>query len=243
LRPLDVSEPGGFAANFRVGDRGQISIAYTNVASGSFDLGSDSLQSRRERITGLSAVSWLRQEHGTTVWSITEQNPKQIWGNLGDALVTNQPDHALSILTADCAPVALWTEGGFVGAVHAGWKGLEAGVIEQTVETLRSESGGSAVFGWLGPCIGAECYEFGETELRLLTNRYGPSVRSTTATGAAALDMTAGVRGALSNAGATWVGSANSCTACDEQWFSWRARKSSGRQALFVWRDSDATRT
>ncbi len=224
-----------------MGDRGQIRIAYTNVASGSFDLGSvDSLetQSRREAITGLSAVSWLRQEHGTTVCSITEQNSKPVWGLIGDAVITNQRDHAVSVITADCAPIALWTAGGFVGAVHAGWKGLEAGIIERTVETLRLASGESEVFGWLGPCIGAECYEFGERELALLENRYGSSVRSTTSSGAVSVDMAAGVRVAMERGVASWSGSANACTACDEQWFSWRARKSSGRQALFVWCDS-----
>jgi polyphenol oxidase len=223
-----------------MGGRGQIRIAYTNAASGSFDLGSTEVQRRRERITGVATVSWLRQEHGTTIRSITDKNPGPVSGDVGDALITNQPDHAVSVITADCAPIALWTEGGFVGAVHAGWKGLEAGVVEKTIETLRLASGESNVFAWLGPCIGVECYEFGEPELRLLINRYGPSLQATTATGAAALDMTAGVRAALSNVGAIWMGSADACTACDERWFSWRARKSSGRQALFVWRDSDA---
>lgn len=224
-----------------MGDRGQIRIAYTNADSGSFDLGSADTQSRRENITGLSAVSWLRQEHGTTVWSIAQNDPKQLWGPVGDAIITNQPDHAVSVITADCAPIALWTAGGFVGAVHAGWKGLEAGIIERTIETIRSESGESEVFGWLGPCIGAECYAFGEPELAQLASRYGPSLRSTTTLGLAALDMTAGVRAAMDSAGAIWSGSASACTACDEQWFSWRKRKSSGRQALFVWCDSGAS--
>ncbi len=228
------------AYELRKGESGQIRIACTNVHSGSFDLLSPSAQSRREKVTGLSAVSWLRQEHGTTVWSITKANPKQLWGSLGDAIVTNQPDHAVSVIAADCAPIALWTKGGFVGAVHAGWRGLEAGIIERTIDKIRLESGELEVFGWLGPCIGAECYEFGEPELAPLEERYGPKVRATTSTGLASLDMAAGVRAAMDNSGAIWSGSANACTACDEQWFSWRARKSSGRQALFVWCDSGA---
>jgi polyphenol oxidase len=209
-------------------------VSYTNVRSGSFDLASVT-PSAREVITGLSRVSWLRQEHGTTVWSITDENSKPICGEAGDALVTNQPNHALSILTADCAPIALWTNNGFVGAVHAGWKGLEAGIIEATIDTLRRESGQSEVFGWLGPCIGVQCYEFGEPELTRIANRYGAGVRGTTVNGSPSLDLTAGVQAAMASVGAIWTGSAEACTACDEQWFSWRARRSSGRQALFVW--------
>jgi polyphenol oxidase len=238
--PAGDPDLGGFAAEMTLGARGQIRIGYTNVRSGSFDLATVT-QTAREAITGLSQVSWLRQEHGTKVWSITDKNPKPVCGEPGDALVTNQPNHALSILTADCAPIALWTNNGFVGAVHAGWKGLEAGIIEVTIDTIRRESGQFEVFGWLGPCIGAKCYEFGEPELTRLADRYGPTVRSTTAHGSPSLDLAAGVQAAMVNVGAIWTGSAQACTACDEQWFSWRARRSSGRQALFVWFDSVGT--
>jgi polyphenol oxidase len=257
---------GLFAGFLRMGGRGQIRIAFTNVDSGSFDLASADDESRRRAITGLSSVSWLRQEHGTTVLTVAEANQGPIAGAPGDAVITNQADHAVSVITADCAPIALWTEGGVVGAVHAGWKGLEAGIIERTVDEMRSLSGESEVFGWLGPCIGAECYEFGEPELTRLVSRYGDSVRATTSTGSASLDMAAGVRAAFARAGASdpacrsvkstvcpgdevgpaafhagahWAGSADACTACDEQWYSWRARKSAGRQALFVWRPSN----
>jgi polyphenol oxidase len=223
-----------------MGGRGQVRIAYTDVHSGSFDLASADVEARRQAVTGLSSVSWLRQEHGTTVWSVAEANQAPFAGALGDAVITNQANHAVSVITADCAPIALWTEGGVVGAVHAGWKGLETGIIERTVDEMRLLSGESEVFGWLGPCIGAECYEFGETELTRLAHRYGDSVRATTSAGSASLDMAAGVRAALAQAGAQWAGSADACTACDDRWYSWRARKSAGRQALFVWRTFDA---
>jgi YfiH family protein len=236
----DTPQHGHFAGSFRAGQQGQIRIAYTNASSGSFDLAADGVELRRRAITGLGTVSWLRQHHGTTTLAITEIDPTPLDGPAADAAITNQADHAVSVITADCAPIALWTEGGVVGAVHAGWRGLEAGIIERTVEEMRLLSGESEVSGWLGPCIGAECYEFGEPELTRIANRYGDAVRSTTVAGAAALDMTAGVRAALGNAGALWAGSANACTACDVGWYSWRARKSTGRQALFVWRASVA---
>jgi polyphenol oxidase len=223
-----------------MGGRRNIRIVYTDVDSGSFDLASADVEARRQAITGLTSVSWLRQEHGTTVWTVADVNGVPVGGSLGDAVITNQMDHAVSVITADCAPIALWTQGGVVGAVHAGWKGLEAGIIERTVDEMRLLSGESEVFGWLGPCIGSECYEFGEPELTRIASRYGDSVRATTSTGSASLDLAAGVRAALAHAGALWAGSAQACTACNEQWYSWRARKSSGRQALFVWCASDA---
>jgi polyphenol oxidase len=229
-----------FAGSLRMGDRGHVRIAYTNVDSGSFDLASADVDVRRHGITGLSSVSWLRQEHGTTVCTVADANEPPVCGAPGDAVITNQANHAVSVITADCAPIALWTQGGVVGAVHAGWKGLEAGIIERTVDEMRLLSGESQVFGWLGPCIGSECYEFGEPELTRLASRYGDCVRSTTSAGSASLDMAVGVRAALTHAGALWAGSAQSCTACDEQWYSWRARKSPGRQALFVWHAADA---
>jgi polyphenol oxidase len=222
------------------GVSGQIHIAYTHVASGSFDLASPRLLSRRQAITGFEAVSWLRQEHGTTIEIVDGAHPNALAGPSADGAITNQTNHAICVITADCAPVALWTEGGVVGAVHAGWKGLYAGILEKSIEAMRAISGESEVFAWLGPCIGAECYEFGGQDLSLMVSRFGHSVRSVTSNGSPALDMTAGIQRALGDAGATWRGSAGICTACDDQFFSWRARKSSGRQALFVWCESGA---
>ena len=230
---------GRFAELLLVGNYGKIRIGYTNAASGSFDLSSDpfseELQQRREALTGLTSVSWLRQEHGTSIEQITQRNPQMLAGSIADAAITDQRNHAVSVITADCAPIALWTNGGVVGAVHAGWKGLHAGIIEQSIAAVRKLSGEDEVFAWLGPCIGPECYEFGAADLALLAKRYGPRVCSVTAEGLPAFDMTAGVRAAAGIGGAHWAGSAGICTACSDKWFSWRARKSAGRQALFVW--------
>ena len=229
-------EPIRATRRLQKGLNGEVCIAYTDSSDGSFDPAASNVHDRRMALTGLNAISWLQQEHGTVVAEITTAQQSPLAGELADAAITNQANHALSVITADCAPIALWTDNGTVGAVHAGWKGLEAGIIELAIGAIRRLSGQEGVYAWLGPCIGPECYEFGDDELGRVERRYGPSVRSTTSQGSAALDLGAGVRLAVKHAGAHWEGSAEVCTACDSQWFSWRARKSSGRQALFVWR-------
>jgi polyphenol oxidase len=232
--PEETKPLAGF---LRVGASGNICIGYTGVYNGSFDLAASNVQQRREALTGIATVSWLRQEHGVGVALITKNHPQPLAGVAADAALTDQPHHVVSVITADCAPLALWTNNGSVGAVHAGWKGLAAGIIERSIVAMRELSGQQEVFAWLGPCIGPGCYEFGEVELSSIADRYGSVVRSVTTAGKPALDMTAGVRAAVKAEGAEWAGSAETCTACDDRWFSWRARKSTGRQALFVWRE------
>jgi copper oxidase (laccase) domain-containing protein len=154
----------------------------------------------------------------------------------GDALVSADPTAGLLVLTADCASIALGSPEGVFAAVHAGWRGLAAGVIEAAAAAVR-EAGASAVIGSLGPCIHAECYAFSSPDLSPLVVRYGDTVRGVTSAGGLALDLPAAVRAALAVAGVTEVPGIDRCTACDERYFSHRARGDTGRQALIVWRD------
>ena len=115
----------------------------------------------------------------------------------------------LAVHTADCAGVLLVGTGPdpatgepvtVIGAVHAGWKGLRDGVLQHTVDVMRRL--GAEHLDWdLGPCISAAAYEFGETDLDVLADRYGDAVRSTTLDGAPALDLRAAVRAAAAEAG------------------------------------------
>lgn len=154
----------------------------------------------------------------------------------GDGLVSADPTACLVILTADCASIALGSPEGVYAAVHAGWRGLAAGVIEAAVAAMRAE-GASAVKGSLGPCIHAECYAFSEPELGSLADRYGDAVRGVTSAGGPALDLPAAVRAAFVRADVADVPGVDRCTACDGRYFSHRARGDTGRQGLIVWRD------
>jgi copper oxidase (laccase) domain-containing protein len=78
--------------------------------------------------------AWVRQVHGAGVARVRSAADA---GAPGDALVTDRPRVPLVILSADCAPVAL-VAGPVIAAVHVGWRGLSAGVIEASVQELRS---------------------------------------------------------------------------------------------------------
>lgn len=191
----------------------------------------------RAGATALSAlagrpVSWLRQVHGPGVVVVGERPAE---GVEGDALVTASSSAALAVLTADCAPVALASPEGVVAAVHAGWAGLVAGVVDGAVAAMR-DLGAGRIEAVLGPCIHPECYEFGPSDLDRVVGVLGPSVRSATPAGAPALDLPAAVRAALERAGVVLTGVEGRCTACDaDGCFSHRARADAGRQALIVW--------
>jgi hypothetical protein len=120
------------------------------------------------------------------------------------------------------------------GAVHAGWQGLVAGVVEAAVAAMR-DLGAGDVTATLGPCIHAECYEFSPADLDSVAAAYGPTVRATTAAGRPALDLVAGVTAAVTAAGGRMVDGIATCTACGDRQFSHRARRDTGRQALVVW--------
>jgi len=142
----------------------------------------------------------------------------------------------LLVLTADCASVALGSPEGIHGAVHAGWRGLRAGVVGRAVDTMR-RMGATTVVAGLGPCIGPCCYEFSEPDLDGLGATWGSEVLGTTTWGSASLDLPAAVRGQLSRSGVATTVSHDACTMCTAGYFSHRAHGDAARQGLFVWRN------
>jgi len=206
----------------------------------------------------IDRVVWGTQVHGADVVVVEAGNPasgtRPVIEHRGacDALVTDAPGTALCVLTADCAPVALSSPEGVAGAVHAGWRGLVAGVIEAAVDAMRTR-GASEVTAAVGPCIHASCYEFSPADLDVVAASYGDGVRATTTDGRPALDLVAGVAAAVAAGGARLVHGAggtrgsdgrdavdgqdgvDGCTACGGRWFSHRARSDAGRQAMLVW--------
>ncbi len=171
--------------------------------------------------------------HGTGV--VVVASPGEHAGVDADAAVTTTAGCRLAVRTADCAPVALLAPGG-VGIVHAGWRGLLAGVVEAGVAVLPDHGvDPSTVTAEVGPCIRAGCYEFAGEGRDEVAARYGADVLATTVWGTPALDLVAGARAALAAAGVERVHVVGGCTACDTTWFSHRARAEPQRQASFVW--------
>lgn len=175
----------------------------------------------------------MRQVHGPRV--VVVDHPGGGSGEAADAAVSAKPGVALAVLTADCAPVGLASPEGILGVVHAGWKGLRAGVVESAVTTMR-QLGATRIEAVLGPCIRPCCYSFGDEDLQEMTSRYGQSVRSSDRHGSPALDLPGAVGIALHNAGARLVGEVKSCTGCSGRYWSWRRNATARRQATVVWR-------
>jgi copper oxidase (laccase) domain-containing protein len=191
------------------------------------------------------AVHRCTQVHGARVLVVGEVPPGLAvarWAPgpagtppVGDALVSRRVSECLAVLTADCAALALASPEGVHGAVHVGWRGLLAGVVQASVAALRA-LGAAEVVTAVGPCIHPCCYEFGETELALLVARYVSAVRAVTNAGTPALDLLAGLDVALAEVGVTRLDQHGGCTVCGPDAFSFRRAGDEARQALFVWR-------
>lgn len=207
-------------------------VRFTAAADGSFDLTQpgDRLDEARVAVTPYP-VTWLTQVHGSTVVAV--DRPGAAAGAHADAAVTAVPGAALSVITADCAPILLATPHA-VAAVHAGWRGLVAGVVPAAVDLLLSH-GDAPVTAWLGPCIRSRCYEFGADDLAAVAAVLGEEVRGVTAWSTPSLDVTAAVIAALQRSGVDHLIDTGVCTACSPRHFSHRARADRGRQAAFVW--------
>jgi polyphenol oxidase len=172
--------------------------------------------------------AWVRQVHGARVVAV------DVPGGAGDAdaLVTVGTDVSLVVLAADCAPVALVADGA-VAAVHCGWRGLVAGVLEAAVRVVHGRGRGP-VRAVIGPCISPAHYEFGANELEQVTRRLGTAVGGRTEAGGLALDLRAGVGAALASAGVDDCTDIDICTYASSDYFSHRRDGVTGRQALIV---------
>jgi polyphenol oxidase len=119
---------------------------------------------------------WLNQVHGAGVLRVDSAASLPSDLPAVDALITNQAGQAACIMAADCLPVlAATADGQWVGAAHAGWRGLAGGVLENLLSSLRvamtetRARGGAesqSVMVWLGPCIGPQAFEVGAEVLQ-----------------------------------------------------------------------------
>lgn len=149
-----------------------------------------------------------------------------------DAVVTSETDVPVAVLAADCVPIALVGERR-IGAVHAGWRGMCAGVIGNAMSKV-----GRGASAWLGPSIGPCHYEVGEElpEAFRKSHPHAPEF-SKTVNGSIRFDLRAAARWLLDQAGARIVDPGEPfCTACDSRFYSFRRDGRTGRQALLVWK-------
>ena len=118
------------------------------------------------------SIAWLNQEHGTRVVRARCSNDAPC----ADGSWTDVPGVASAVMTADCLPVLLCSQNGeFVASAHAGWRGLQQGILEACVAAMPVES--SQLMAWLGPAIGPNAFEVGgEVRQRFLSSA-APSQR------------------------------------------------------------------
>jgi YfiH family protein len=175
-------------------------------------------------------LAWAKQIHS----SVALPARPGICGE-GDALYTEETGLALSVVTADCVPVLIAGPEG-LAAVHAGWRGIAAGVIPATLEKMKGDRG--AATAWIGPAIGRCCYEVGEDVADQVVASSNPEIAIPGPNGKPHLDLQAAARFQLEAAGVGQVFVLDRCTRCDEEklWSYRREGRAAGRNMAFIWR-------
>lgn len=177
-----------------------------------------------------------RQVHGVTVARVVggAAAPAE-----ADAIVCATPGVAVAVVTADCVPVLAATrDGAAVAAIHAGWRGLAAGVVGEGIAALRAAAPGAELVAAIGPCIGPCCYEIDAPVVDALGERFGDAVATAlapTRPGHHRLDLVVLVRDALVRAGLApdAIGAlADACTHCDPARFHSYRRDGAGAGRL-----------
>jgi YfiH family protein len=178
---------------------------------------------------------WIAQVHGNRVVDADrfEGLPE------ADAAVSRTPGTVCAVMIADCMPVLLADRSGtVVGAAHAGWRGLAAGVIENTVEAMGVDPG--ELVAWLGPAIGPDAFEVGadvRDAFLALDAGAAPAFRDHRP-GKWLADLFWLARRRLAALGVTEVYGGGLCTVSDPaRFFSHRRDRVSGRMAALVWLD------
>ena len=197
------------------------------------------LSNRRKLRARLPAEPyWLRQVHGTRVVNAAEgvDLPE------ADACIATQPGQVCAVLVADCLPVLLCDRAGTtVAAAHAGWRGLSAGVLENTIAALPCPA--ENLLAYMGPAIGPDAFEVGADVLEVFTQAdpgAADSFRAKSGTPPQErkwlADLYSLARRRLARAGVTAVFDGDFCTFRErEQFFSHRRDKRAGRQVALIW--------
>lgn len=178
---------------------------------------------------------WLNQTHSTHIIDAATVTGIPT----ADASYSNKPNVVCAVLSGDCLPLLICDKAAtVVSAIHAGWKGLANGVIENTINTLPVKP--SDLLVWLGPAIGDQVYEVGWNVVSAFT-QHDPAAIDVFVP----LDSThwlanlyALARMRLSRLGVTQIYGGNHCTYTEKNLFySFRREGITGRMATLIWRE------
>ena len=186
---------------------------------------------------------WLQQVHGTSV--VTEplgRNCPQ-----ADGSITQKTNEVCTVMTADCLPVLFCDEAGTqVAAVHAGWRGLADGILEEALGQFSCSS--NSILAWLGPAIGPSAFEVGVSvydafcsQSSAASDCFVKQVNQTNSEGLGVIekwhaDIYALAKLRLNSAGLSKIYGGDFCTYTDAQrFFSYRRDGKTGRMASCIW--------
>jgi len=197
----------------------------------------DAVRANRQQFTaecGLpSTPQWLTQVHGAEV--AIEPAPLAV----ADASLTRRSGVVLAIMTADCLPVLFSADDGSeIAAAHAGWRGLAAGVLENTVSAFKAPA--SKIVAWLGPAISQTAFEVGSEVRHQFVAQDPGAVRffASNDRNRWQADLYGLARQRLAAAGVTRIEGGKYCTYADAaRFFSYRRDGECGRMATFIFRD------
>lgn len=180
------------------------------------------------------APQWLRQVHGTNLLRLPHQGEV----STADGAITSEVNCVCAILTADCLPMLLTDQQGRqVAAIHAGWRGLAAGIVQRAIACFSQPQ---QVLVWLGPAIGAQAFVVGSDVLVAflaldadLQHCFRPCPRSS---GKWLANIYSVARHQLKSLGVTQVYGGDYCTYTDsKRFFSYRRDATYGRMASLIW--------
>jgi YfiH family protein len=238
-------ESEGLLAAFTERERGTSTGAFRSLNLGlrtGDDL--DRVAANRSRVCEALSIPHFacgRQVHGANLERVGPEradagftDPSSAF-DATDALITSDAGTALAILTADCFPLALADpRRGTLMVVHAGWRGIAAGIIGRAVAAFDDPH---YVMAAVGPGIGVDHYEVGEDVAAAVTAGAETEAVVRTNGGRVHLDLAATVQRSLRGHGVRHIETADVCTACEEErFFSYRRDGVTGRQALIAMR-------
>ena len=234
----DWPAPAGVKAfvTTRQGGYSQVPWESNNLA---LHVGDDPGIVRRNRLQLMDALQlsnepqWLRQVHGTDIVEVGTD----VVASEADGSITSQTEIACVVLTADCLPIILSdNQGHQVAAIHAGWRGLAAGIIAQGVKRFTTSA--DDLLAYLGPGICQQCYEVDTVVCDALiktlsSTRMGEDIRRQVPnkSGHYLVSLAAVAKAQLRQLGVVHVFGGEICNSCDARFFSYRRDRSIGSQA------------
>ena len=174
---------------------------------------------------------WLEQTHSTDCVLAEEETLRT-----ADAAITRRESIVLAILTADCLPIVLCNRSGTeIAAIHAGWRGLVNGIVENTLNKMLSPP--ETLIAWIGPAICGACYEVGDEMHQAFINRYPFTASTFKHKGTQSYaDLPKMAELILQAQGVGIVSQSGACTLeLKNKFYSYRREAQTGRIATLIW--------